>query len=103
MGGKPRELHIKQSLKVLDYKKFTPTKFERPLLGECDYFSTSEHLVSKKDKILANMGSFISLTFIEGSGKLNDITYKKGDTFFIPHGKSAEIKGDGKYLLTTIK
>ena len=103
MDGKPRELHIKQSLKVLDYKKFAPTKFERPLLGECDYFSTSEHLVSEKDKISANMGSFISLTFVEGSGKLNSITYKKGDTFFIPHGKSAEIKGDGKYLLTTIK
>ena len=103
MDGKPRELHIKESLDVLSYKKFAPTKFERPLLGECDYFSTSEHLVAKKDKILANMGSFISLTFIEGSGKLNDITYKKGDTFFIPSGKSAEIKGDGKYLLTTIK
>ena len=103
MDGKPRELHIKQSLKVLDYKKFEPTKFDRPLLGECDYFSTSEHLVAEKSKISANMGSFISLTFVEGSGKLNDITYKKGDTFFIPHGKSAEIKGDGKYLLTTIK
>ena len=103
MDGKPRELHIKQSLKVLDYKKFEPTKFNRPLLGECDYFSTSEHLVSEKDKISANMGSFISLTFVEGNGKLNSITYKKGDTFFIPHGKSAEIKGDGKYLLTTIK
>ena len=103
MDGKPRELHVKQSLKVLDYKKFSPTKFERPLLGECDYFSTSEHLVSEKCEIKANMGSFISLTFVEGSGKLNDITYKKGDTFFIPNGKSAEIKGNGKYLLTTIK
>ena len=103
MDGKPRELHIKESLDVLNYKKFEPTKFSRPLLGECAYFSTSEHLVAEKAEITANMGSFISLTFIEGSGKLNDITYKKGDTFFIPDGKSAEIKGDGKYLLTTIK
>ena len=103
MDGKPRQLHIKESLDVLNYKKFKPTKFDRPLLGECSYFSTSEHFVSEKCKIDANMGSFISLTFIEGSGKLNDITYKKGDTFFIPDGKSTEIKGDGKYLLTTIK
>ena len=103
MDGKPRELHIEQSLNVLNFKKFEPTRFTRPLLGECDYFSTSEHFVSEKSKIVANMGSFISLTFVEGNGKLNDITYKKGDTFFIPHGKSAEIDGSGKYLLTTIK
>ena len=103
MDGKPRELHIKESLDVLNFKKFTPTTFKRPLLGECDYFSTSEHLVGEKSKIEANTGAFISLTFVEGSGKINFITYKKGDTFFIPVGKSAGIEGSGKYLLTTIK
>jgi len=103
MDGKPRELHIKESLDVLNFKKFEATQFKRPLLGECDYFSTSEHLVSEKCKIEANTGAFISLTFVEGNGKLGSITYKKGDTFFIPSGKSAEIKGTGKYLLTTIK
>ena len=103
MDGKPRELHVEKALKVIDFKKFEPKLFKRPLLGECEYFSTSEHFVSEKAEINANMGAFISLTFIEGSGKLNDITYKKGDTFFIPAGKSAEIEGNGKYLLTTIK
>ena len=101
--NKPRELHIKSAVKVLDYKKYEPASFKRPLLGECEYFSTSIYLVSEKAEIKANMGSFISLTFIEGSGKLNSITYKKGDTFFIPNGKCVEIRGDGKYLLTTIK
>lgn len=103
MDGKPRQLHVKESLDVLNFKKFEPTRFNRPLLGECDYFSTSEHLVSEKSEIMANMGSFISLTFVEGSGKINSITYKKGDTFFIPVGKIAKIEGSGKYLLTTIK
>ena len=103
MDGKPRELHVKQSLEVLNFKKFTPTTFNRPLLGECEYFSTSEHLVSELNEINADKGSFISLTFIEGSGTLNEIEYSKGDTFFIPAGKKAEIKGEGKYLLTTIK
>ena len=103
MDGKPRELHVNKALKVMNLKKYEPTNFKRPLLGECAYFSTSERLVSEKSKIEANNGAFISLTFIEGSGKLNDITYKKGDTFFIPSGKTAEIKGTGKYLETTIK
>jgi mannose-6-phosphate isomerase len=103
MDGKPRELHIDKSLKVMNFKKFKPEEFKRPLLGECDYFSTFEMKVDGTSEINANKGSFISITFIEGNGLVNNISYAKGDTFFIPDGKKAEIKGNGKYLLTTIK
>ena len=103
MDGKPRELHIDKSLKILNFKKFEKENFERPLLGECDYFSTSEHLVKDLNEISADKGSFISLTFIEGNGKINNISYAKGDTFFVPNGKKATIEGNGKFILTTIK
>lgn len=103
MDGKPRELHIDKSLKVINLKKFDPIKFERPLLGKCDYFATYEYLVSDLSLIEANADSFISITFIQGSGEVNGITYQKGDTFFIPAGKKAHISGDGKYLLTKIE
>ena len=103
MDGKPRELHVEKSLKVMDFKKFEPQKFDRPLLGECDYFTTYELDVSGHADIRADKGSFISITFIEGEGIVNDISFAKGDTFFIPAGKKAEIKGNGRYLLTTIK
>ena len=119
MDGKPRELHIDKSLKVMNFKKFKPEVFKRPLLGECDYFSTFEVEIGKEKggqeeiapiasaaatrTYLYNEKSFISITFVEGSGLVNDISYAKGDTFFIPAGKKAFIKGNGKYLLTTIK
>ena len=103
LDGKPRELHIDKSLKVMNFKKFAPEEFKRPLLGECDYFSTYEMKTSENDELYANKGSFLSITFIEGEGKVNDISYAKGDTFFIPCGKSAFIKGSGKYVLSTIK
>ena len=119
MDGKPRELHIDKSLKVMNFKKFKPEVFKRPLLGECDYFSTFEVEIGKEKggqeeiapiasaaatrTFLYNEKSFISITFVEGSGLVNDISYAKGDTFFIPAGKKAFIKGNGKYLLTTIK
>ena len=119
MDGKPRELHIDKSLKVMNFKKFKPEVFKRPLLGECDYFSTFEVEIGKEKggqeeiapiasaaatrTYLYNEKSFISITFVEGSGLVNDISFAKGDTFFIPAGKKAFIKGNGKYLLTTIK
>ena len=103
MDGKPRELHIDKSLKVMNFKKFKPEEFNRPLLGECDYFSTYELDVSGSAEIKADKGSFISLTFVEGTGFVNDISFAKGDTFFIPAGKVAEIRGNARYLLTMIK
>ena len=103
MDGKPRELHIDKSLKVMNFKKFKPEEFNRPLLGECDYFSTYELDVSGSAEIKADKGSFISLTFVEGTGFVNDISFAKGDTFFIPAGKMAEIRGNARYLLTMIK
>lgn len=103
MDGKPRELHIEKSFKVMNLKKFEPVKFDRPLLGKCDYFSTYEYLVSEKSLLQANEDSFISVTFLDGDGKINDITFQKGDTFFIPANKKAVIKGNGKYLLTKIE
>ena len=103
MDGKPRELHIEKSLKVMNLKKFEPVKFSKPLLGKCAYFSTYEYLTDNKSKIIANNNSFISITFIEGAGEVNSISYAKGDTFFIPAGETAVIKGKGKYLLTEIE
>ncbi len=103
LDGKPRELHIDKSLKVLNYKKFKKEEFQYPLLGECDYFSTSLCEVNGIKEIKANHQSFISLTFIEGNGTLNNLSFSKGDTFFIPANKEATIKGNGKYLMTTIK
>ena len=54
-------------------------------------------------EIKADKGSFISLTFVKGNGKINNISFAKGDTFFIPNNKTATISGDGEFILTTIK
>ncbi len=103
MDGKPRELHIEKGLKVTNFKKFEPIKFDRPLLGKSDYFASYEYLVKDKNEISADKGSFVSITFIDGTGKVNNIDYSKGDTFFIPAGQKVKIEGSGKYVLTTIE
>lgn len=103
IDGKPRELHVEKSLKVINYKKFTKKEFKPLLLGECDYFSTSLNRVDGELVVNANQGSFISLTFIDGFGKLNEIPFSKGDTFFIPVNKTSRIIGKAKFLLTTIR
>lgn len=101
--GKERELHVDKALKVLNFNKYEKTAFSKGVIGSCKYF-TSYILDAEKDSLIhARPDSFASVTFISGEGKLNDITYKKGDTFFIPASKIGNIQGNGTYILTEVK
>jgi mannose-6-phosphate isomerase len=102
IDGKPRELHVEKALKVLDYEPYNPPKFVSPLIGECQYFSSSVHAV-KEEIIKAPKDSFVSCSFLGGSGTFDDIPYKNGDTFFIPAGKAGKLVGTGRYVMTLVK
>lgn len=99
--GKERELHLDKALKVLDYHKFNPTTFKKPVLGKSRYFLTtilpidSKHLKASKD-------SFKSIHFIEGEGMINQYEYKKGDSFFLPSFKECDIKGNGEAIIVEV-
>ncbi|MCQ2743110.1 MAG: class I mannose-6-phosphate isomerase [Bacilli bacterium] len=102
--GKPRELHISKALKVLDYDVYNPPKFEAPVIGECDYFSVTKNEVNGEKTIYAPSDSFASFTFTNVcGGTVNGMEYKQGDTFFVPAGKKATVKGSGTYIMTIIK
>ena len=100
--GKPRELHVEKALKVLDYNPYNPPKFEKPLIGESKYFSSSV-LPVKKTTIKASPSSFKSLSFLGGEGTIGGIPYRNGDTFFLPAGKETVLEGTGKVVVTEVK
>ena len=100
--GKPRELHIEKALEVIDYKKYQNEEPKGSLIFDTKYFKVEKKEVNGSLKISANRGSFVSFTFISGSGKVNNIDYKIYDTFFLPSGKECEIKGDGVLILSRI-
>jgi len=101
--GQPRELHIAKALEVIDYKKYTPIKFNGNMIGKSKYFASYVYDVSDKNHIQAPASSFVSITFISGEGKINGIPYKTYESFFIPASQAADIKGSGKYVLTTVE
>ncbi len=101
--GKPRELHIEKALKVIDYNKYQPVIFNGDIIGTSKYFTTKKKEVRNDDVLIAPSTSFYSFTFLDGEGLINNIPYKKYDTFFLPSTKKAVIKGSGSYLLTDIE
>lgn len=102
--GKPRQLHLEKALQVLDYEPYKTPHFDQGILGECAYFAVTKEDAVINNAIKAPADSFASFTFVDdGKGTVEGLPYQKGDTFFLPAGKSATIKGTGTYILTEIR
>ena len=102
--GNKRELHIKKALEVINLHKYQKEiKHNTNVLEDTRYFTTEKIKINKELELAANKDSFMSFTFIEGKGKVNDIDYQIYDTFFLPYKKKCVIKGEGTIILSYLK
>ena len=99
-NGNPRELHIDKALEVIDYRKYRPSKEADGFLVDNQYFAVKKVSFDKELKISANEQSFVSFTFLEGQGTVDNIEYNQFDTFFLPYKKSCLIKGQGTVVIS---
>ena len=102
-NGNPRELHIAKALEVIDYKKYEPIKEENGYLADNQYFTVKKVRFDREVKISANEQSFVSFTFLDGNGFVNDISYSQFDTFFLPYKKECFIKGKGTVVISVVR
>ena len=102
-NGQPRELHIEKALEVIDYHKYQFVPQKETYLADNKYFTVRRFEISGELKLTANEQSFISFTFLEGEGLVNDIPYNQFDTFFLPYKKECVIKGKGVVVVSTVR
>ena len=102
-NGNPRELHINKALGVINYKQYKPVSKDNEYLADNQYFSVKEVSFEDSLTIKANENSFVSFTFLEGEGMVNDIPYKQYDTFFLPYKKECLIKGNGRVVISKVR
>lgn len=112
--GKPRELHIG---KAVDVSKTEPPKYDikpmgepekfndytKTLLTKCDLFTVNHYELNGKVTLEADEKSFNHVLVVDGAGTINDVDFKKGDSFYIPanYGKY-EINGKCEIIVTNI-
>lgn len=112
--GKPRELHID---KAVDVSKTEPPKYDikpmgepekfndytKTLLTKCDLFTVNHYELNGKVTLEADEKSFNHVLVEDGAGTINDVDFKKGDSFYIPanYGKY-EINGKCEIIVTNI-
>lgn len=109
-NGKPRELHVEQSMVTI--KDFTEdeinaNRYENGKTSEnnvanCKLFKVDRYEVSEP-VILDTEKSFVSVICVEGEGKIGNEIMKKGDSFFLPENMGkVEVSGSCEIIVTTI-
>ena len=112
--GKPRELHTK---KAIDVTTCTPPTrdtnpegeilvekgYSKQLLTKCDLFNVEKITVTEAYTDITDNTSFVSVLITDGSGKINSIEIKKGDSLFIPANYGEfQISGNIEAIITRV-
>ena len=115
--GKPRELHVEKAAMV---SSFVPSDTEdkqeaaeeiaggtKKLLATCKYFTTEKYDSFDKVEVEATDKSFVSITVIEGEGKVigtdNEVEFKSAESVFIPAGAGkVTVEGKCSFIVTTV-
>ena len=100
--GNYRPLHIEKALEVINYHQYQPVGEVDGYLANNKYFKVRRIEVKDELVLSANEDSFISFTFINGEGMVDNIPYQVFDTFFLPYGKSCKIKGKGTLIVSSV-
>lgn len=106
-AGRTRELHLDKALDVADlmpYHTDTKRENEPSLLGRTPYFEVRfYHLNFTKMELVTDETSFLSVTVVDGEGRLGDEVCKRGDTFFLPAVCDRVIaEGDLSFVTVTL-
>lgn len=101
-NGKTRELHIDKALQVTSLRKFEPITFD-DCLGKCEYFTVQKYEINDTKELATDEKSFHCVTCVSGSGVINDMELRQGDSYFIPasFGKYL-VKGNVGIIVTKI-
>ena len=108
--GNPRELHINESLRSIDFQDIEPCKgrMENNFLVRCPYFEVEQLDLSHKESISASIDkNFAIISVIEGAVACGRSDFRSGDSFIVPAENGDEslalISNDvAKLLRTTI-
>ena len=101
-GGKPRDLHVKQSIDVINapFKPQSQTRetvtedgITRQKLIECKYY-TVEKIDISGSGIISQDHKFMNVSVIDGSGFADGVKIEKGYHFIVPY-KYGQLKFDG--------
>lgn len=110
--GKKRDLHIEKALAVTNRVPIIRDNSSYPHVADCDYFTVDKLNLDGRfmKRMEGNVSdtSFASILILDGEGTITSggeiLTYKKGESFFLPAGGGVyQVEGSCDALITTIR
>ena len=106
LDGKPRDLHIAESMASIDFDDFEPGMDEPNgrNLASCEYFTVDELDLKAGDPIANQNDRFSIITVVSGEITYRGtLTFREGDFFILPRGAGQlSAIGTAKVLQTMI-
>lgn len=93
IDGKPRQLHIEDSLKCIDFEDVEPgmDEVDGNLLVACEHFLVEKHELEAGETVLTKTdGRFAIITVIGGTIRDGETVFGEGDFFLIPAGAAGK-------------
>ena len=111
--GKPRQLHIEQSIDVITVPALSPQDSVRQAadlpanvmneLISCDYYKVWKLEVTKPVSV-EQTHPFLIMSVVEGEGSVNGRKIAKGDHFIVPDGfGNVDLEGNMELIVSSIK
>ncbi len=100
LDGKPRELHTEKAQQVTNLSSSLGKELADIDAGVCcEYFKTYRRVLNGQAEIDVEPAHFQILMVLEGSGCINGVSFKMGDTILLPAAMGkAVLEGDAIYL-----
>lgn len=107
LDGKPRQLHVEESLKCIDWNDFEPTTCKptpgRAVLADCREFRLVKYtLNSESDPLFLGSGAARLVSVVDGTVQLGEASVSKGETVLLPASEDFEASSlrDATLLVT---
>ena len=104
LDGKPRELHVEESLASIDFKDFEPG-MDQPrgtVIAECEFFRVEKLELTEGEKAgNREDGRFSIFSVAEGAVESGGKRFGKGDFFLLPAGAGEIVASEESVLLRT--
>tara|TARA_R110002096_G_scaffold316010_12_gene510400 strand:+ start:30381 stop:32441 length:2061 start_codon:yes stop_codon:yes gene_type:complete len=94
LDGKPRELHVEESLQSIDFEDIEPGVAipSGNTLVECEYFNVEKwELKPGESRIAGGLGEFAIITVIQGQIRCGEHVFGPGRFFAIPASATGEL------------
>ena len=106
LDGKPRELHLEESMLSTDFADFTPplSHVESGVVAECEHFRVEKKILSGPQDLRQD-GDFAIVTVVQGRVAGDDMSFGPGDFFLLAATGSPPVAPAGDrcaVLVTTI-